>query len=272
MKYIIDNYCTISDMAKILKVSKHTLLHYENENIISPVFRGENGYRYYSGEQLAQFKTVLYLRELGFTIKEIKEYLIDSNYSVAIEQMQEKLKQNRLEIEELLLKETKILECINSLKNLKEIESKKELPFVTHLKECYGSFLPQNSFSLEETVINMKKLDDIYNDVTWTEKYSFGFIISQQNLKNKVFLPEKFFISNKTENLKSYIFPTSDYAILYTDQKEEYSKSIKRLLNWIEKNNLIITGDLIIEDPSTYRFSEKYNSFFKIFRIPVKKS
>lgn len=182
------------------------------------------------------------------------------------------LKQNRLEIEELLLKEKKILECINSLKNLKEIESKKELPFVTHLKECYGSFLPQNSFSLEETVINMKKLDDIYNDVTWTEKYSFGFIISQQNLKNKVFLPEKFFISNKTENLKSYIFPTSDYAILYTDQKEEYSKSIKRLLDWIKNNNLVITGDLIIEDPSTYRFSEKYNSFFKIFRIPVKKS
>ncbi len=272
MKYIINSYCTISDMAKILKVSKHTLLHYENENIVTPIFRGENGYRYYSGEQLAQFKTILYLRELGFTIKEIKEYLVDSNYSVAIEQMQEKLKQNRLELEKLLLKEKKILECINSLKNLKEIESKKELPFVTHLKECYGNFLPQNSFSLEETVINMKKLDDIYNDVTWTEKYSFGFIISQQNLKNKVFIPEKFFISNKTENLESYIFPTSDYAILYTDQKEEYSKSIKRLLNWIEKNNLIITGDLIIEDPSTYRFSEKYNSFFKIFRIPVKKS
>lgn len=49
MKYLIDSYCTISEIAKLLKVTRHTLLHYENENIVAPVFRGENGYRYYSG-------------------------------------------------------------------------------------------------------------------------------------------------------------------------------------------------------------------------------
>lgn len=272
MKYIIDDYCTITDMAKILKVNKHTLLHYENENIITPIYRGENGYRYYSGEQLAKFKTVLYLRELGFSIKEIKEYLLELDYSGTIKQMEEKLKKNRLEIEKLLVNEEKILACISSLNFLKKLENQQERPFTTTLEGFSGSCLPQTSFSLEETVINMKKIDDILNDVTWTEKYSFGFIIPLKNLNVSNFAPENFFISKKIESFTEYNSITSEYAILYTSKKEEYSISIKRLLAWIKNNNLIISSDLIIEDPSTYTISEKYNSYFKIFRVAVKKS
>ena len=105
MKYLIDSYCTISEIAKLLKVTRHTLLHYENENIVAPVFRGENGYRYYSGEQLAKFKNILYLRELGFSISEIKEYIDKNNYGEAIEKMEKQLLKNSKEIKKLLLKE-----------------------------------------------------------------------------------------------------------------------------------------------------------------------
>lgn len=271
MKYIIDNYCTISDMAKILKVSKHTLLHYEAEKIIIPIYRGENGYRYYSGEQLAKFKTVLYLRELGFSIKEIKEYLSKLDYPNTIKRMEEKLRQNRLEIEKLLLKEEKILNCISSVRFLKELENKEERPFITSLNGIKVSYLPQTSFTLEETVANMKRIDDILDDVTWTEKYTFGFIVSLKNIKKDSLTPEKFFISKKIECFDEYNLANSDYVILYT-KNEDYLVSIKKLLEWITKNNLVIIGDLIIEDPSTYIISEKYKSHFKIFRLAVKKS
>ncbi|MGL5935089.1 MAG: MerR family transcriptional regulator [Cetobacterium sp.] len=76
---LINKCCTISEMAKILKVGKHTIIHYETEKLVLPVFRGENGYRYYSGEQISQFKKIFYLRELGFSINEIKEYLKNSS-------------------------------------------------------------------------------------------------------------------------------------------------------------------------------------------------
>lgn len=272
MRYLIDKYCTISEIAKILKVNKHTLLHYENENIITPIFRGENGYRYYSGEQLAKFKNILYLRELGFSIAEIKEYMNNNNYSQAIKSMEERLQKNSKEIEKLLLKEKQLKSGIEALKKLKEIEMKKDIPFLSFENEVRGSSLLQTSFDLKESVINMKKIDDILDDVIWTERYSFGFIVPYKNLITKKIIPNKFFISNPIEELEKYSLIESFYAVLYTDKREKYSESIEKLISWIEKNNLIIIGDLFIEDPTTYTFSEKYNSFVKIFKIPVKKS
>lgn len=272
MKYILDEFCTISDMAKILKINKHTLLYYEKENIIEPKFRGANGYRYYSGEQLAKIKTVLYLRELGFSIIEIKEYLNKPNYSEAIKKMEKKLFENSKEIEMLIKKREQLEKGIVSLKNLKSIESKKGSPFLIYEKENKGSYLQQTSFELKETVINMKKIDDLINEVIWTEKYKFGLIISKENVLVKNFKPSKFFVSTEIKELKKYELNESFYAILYTDNDEDYSKSIETLLKWIEKNNYIVTGDLYIEDPSTYCFSEKYNPYVKIFKIAVKKN
>lgn len=272
MKYIIiDDYCTISEIAKILKVTRHTLLHYENENMVAPILRGENGYRYYSGEQLAKFKNILYLRELGFSIPEIKEYLDKNNYTEAISRMETRLLKNSKEIEKLLLKEKQLKEGINSLKKLKKIELHKNLPFVSFEQEIKGSILSQNTFNLKDWVVNMKKIDDIFDNVIWTEKYNFGVLVSKENLISKNFNPDRFFISAPIKNLESYTLKDSLYAILYTDKIEDYSKSIQKLLDWIKENNLIIDGDLFIEDPSTHIFSEKYNPFVKIFKISVKK-
>lgn len=272
MKYLIDSYCTISEIAKLLKVTRHTLLHYENENIVAPVFRGENGYRYYSGEQLAKFKNILYLRELGFSISEIKEYIDKNNYGEAIEKMEKQLLKNSKEIEKLLLKEKQLKEGINSLKRLKEIEIRKNTPFISHEKEIRGCFFPQKTFELKDWVANMKKVDDIFDNVIWTEKYNFGVIIPKANLFLKEFNPDKFFISTTVEGAENYILKDSLYAILYTDEVEKYSTSITKLLNWIEKNGFVIDGDLFIEDPSTYMFSKKYNPFVKIFKISIKNS
>lgn len=272
MKYLIDNYCTISEFAKLLKVTRHTLKHYEDENIIFPILRGKNGYRYYSGEQLAKFKNILYLRELGFSISEIKDYINKSNYSEAINKMEKQLLKNSSEIEKLILKEKQLKEGIASLKKLKEIENRKNIPFISVEKEVKGCFFPQKTFNLEDWIVNMKKADDMFNSVIWTEKYNFGVIIPRDNLLSNNFIPDKFFISTAIEGEKSYTFKNSLYVILYTDEVEEYSKIITKLLTWIEKNGFIIDGDLFIEDPSTYMFSEKYNPFVKIFKISVKKS
>ena len=118
----------------------------------------------------------------------------------------------------------------------------------------------------------MKKVDDIFDNVIWTEKYNFGVIIPKANLFLKEFLTQINFLSLQLLKGQKTIFKKTLYAILYTDEVEEYSTSITKLLNWIEKNGFVVDGDLFIEDPSTYMFSKKYNPFVKIFKISIKNS
>lgn len=270
--YLIDKYCTISEMSRILKVGKHTLIHYEKENMVSPVLRGENGYRYYSGEQISQFKTILYLRELGFSIEEIKIYLKESDYSWALKQVEEKLKKNQQEIHELLEKKRKLLEGKNSLEYLKEIEQREGIPSIRFFQEIQGIYLPQNSFELRPTVKNMKKIDNLLGDITWTEKYPFGFIVSKEDIANEKYEPEKFVLAKYIEGYSSkYIFISSEYAVLYTSSQESYKVVIENFLKWIRENNFKIKGDLFIEDVTSHNISNKHSALVKILKIPVEK-
>lgn len=69
------NYFTTGEFAKLCGVNKQTLFYYDKEGIFSPDVIGENGYRYYSYNQLETFTVIAMLRDLGVHIKEIKAHM-----------------------------------------------------------------------------------------------------------------------------------------------------------------------------------------------------
>lgn len=66
---------TTGEFAALCGVSKHTLFHYDAMGIFSPYLLGENGYRYYSVDQLEVFDVIVILKELDMPLGEIKAYL-----------------------------------------------------------------------------------------------------------------------------------------------------------------------------------------------------
>lgn len=68
-------YLTAGEFAKISGTTKHTLFHYDEIGLFSPQYRAENGYRYYSIDQLEIFDVIFTLRELDMPLQQIKEYL-----------------------------------------------------------------------------------------------------------------------------------------------------------------------------------------------------
>ncbi|HAS73712.1 MAG TPA: hypothetical protein DCS67_06170 [Clostridiales bacterium UBA8960] len=57
-------------------ISKRMLRHYDKLELFTPVtLNEENGYRYYSENQLAELKKIEFLRDLGFTLAAIKELM-----------------------------------------------------------------------------------------------------------------------------------------------------------------------------------------------------
>ena len=55
---------TIGEAAKKLQVSTRTLRFYEEKDLVRPAYTEENGYRFYSEEQIRQIELILFLKEL----------------------------------------------------------------------------------------------------------------------------------------------------------------------------------------------------------------
>ena len=68
-------YLTTGEFAELFGVRKQTLFHYDDMGIFRPEITGDNGYRYYSHNQLEAFSIILMLRELGLSIPEIREQI-----------------------------------------------------------------------------------------------------------------------------------------------------------------------------------------------------
>ena len=64
---------TINKVAKFSGVSTRTLRFYDEIGLLKPAHIGENGYRYYEQEQLLLLQQILFFRELGFPLGDIKK-------------------------------------------------------------------------------------------------------------------------------------------------------------------------------------------------------
>jgi MerR family transcriptional regulator, thiopeptide resistance regulator len=74
---------TVKKLAKISGVSVRTLHFYDEVGLLKPAYYGSNGYRFYEEEQLVILQHLLFFRELGFELKQIKKVLGRSDFDKA---------------------------------------------------------------------------------------------------------------------------------------------------------------------------------------------
>ena len=68
----------IEEVSKLSGVSKRTLQYYDDEGIL-PVKRSKNNYRLYDDETMERLWEVLWYKEMGFDLKDIKLILEREN-------------------------------------------------------------------------------------------------------------------------------------------------------------------------------------------------
>ncbi len=67
---------TVGEVAKLAKVSVRTLHHYDSIGLLDPSGRTEAGYRLYEMPDLERLQQVLFFRELGFSLDEIRAAML----------------------------------------------------------------------------------------------------------------------------------------------------------------------------------------------------
>lgn len=102
-------YFTTSEIAKLFKLNRQTLHFYDKKDIFLPEHRDpETGYRSYAFNQVANLALIRYLRNLNFSIEDIKHIMNSEDLNKTIEKLKEQSKNLRAQYNELLETDTAI--------------------------------------------------------------------------------------------------------------------------------------------------------------------
>ncbi|PKQ15153.1 MAG: MerR family transcriptional regulator [Actinobacteria bacterium HGW-Actinobacteria-7] len=95
---------TVGDVARLAHVSVRTLHHYDEIGLLKPSAHSEAGYRLYTTEDLEQLQQVLFYKELGFTLEEIRELMSDPAFDrrEALSTQREMIAEQALRLDALL--------------------------------------------------------------------------------------------------------------------------------------------------------------------------
>lgn len=118
-------YMSVHEVAEFTGTTARTLHYYDEIGLLKPALVTEAGYRQYSRENLLRLQEILFLREVGFALKEIKALMESPNYDT-----NEALK-NHLAI--LEAQKERINGLISLVKN--RIEGKEDVSFAEFSEE-----------------------------------------------------------------------------------------------------------------------------------------
>jgi MerR family mercuric resistance operon transcriptional regulator len=115
---------TIGKVARLAEIGVETVRFYEREGLIDAPPRRESGYRQYPEETIQRLRFIKRAKELGFTLKEIKDLLglrVDPSAAAACDAVrklaEEKMEDVRGKIVTLQRMEAVLLRLVGSCRN-----------------------------------------------------------------------------------------------------------------------------------------------------------
>ena len=133
----------IKYVSEISGVSVRTLHHYDEIGLLSPQ-KKENGYRYYSEEDISFLQMILFYKYLGFSLKTIKELLKKGDGEV--------LYHLKVQLKLMQKEKQKLLTLIETLE--RTIESK-ERKVSMSTKEKFKGFTYQDNQKYKQAAIDL---------------------------------------------------------------------------------------------------------------------
>lgn len=254
---------SLSDMSRLINISKHTLRYYDRVGLIKPNY-DVNGYRYYTLDHYYNLVTIKLLRQMDVSIKDIKKSFADDNMEDFIDLLSDSKKHIDAEIErmtmvsDLIDNKLKVARYEKGLENkwlVKKVKERKFVYFSTGKDELNTILQVGNSEVLLESNLMVRYCIDSLEKV---QDQSTDFYIEYD---------EKM----EHENKDIVVVPEGDYIIYYYKGNEEnIYNDLMKTLDEIKDRGFIIENVIHeILRPSHF-INSSNRSFFTEFNIPVK--
>jgi DNA-binding transcriptional MerR regulator len=241
----------IGDFARLSQVSVVTLRYYDEVDLLKPVrVDGFTGYRFYSADQLPRLNRILALKDLGFSLEQIKLMLADG---LTVEQLRSMLVMQRSDVEKRLSEEQDRLSRIEA--RLRQIELEDQMPkYDIVLKTTppmvvasrrvtipTNDQVPQYLGPAYDEVYRYLRRQDVRDDgLCMTLWHSPANVYENEDTEAMVVIDRPL---PGTEQVKVYeLPPTQVAAVVHHGNFEEFTQGHAALLEWIDANGYRIVG------------------------------
>lgn len=95
----------VKEVADLVGISVRTLHHYDHIGLLTPEKTTESGYRLYSEKNLETLQQILFYRELGFSLKKIKEMIQSPSFDreVALIEQRQMLYEKKKQLDQMII-------------------------------------------------------------------------------------------------------------------------------------------------------------------------
>jgi DNA-binding transcriptional MerR regulator len=158
---------TVKKLATMSGVSVRALHFYDEVGLLKPAYLGANGYRFYEEAQLLTLQQILFYRELGFELKQIKKILgrPDFDKVAALESHRKVLRKHLDQTRKLIVTIDKTIEHLKGTKKMKSQElfvgfdPKQQAKHEQYLINRYGEGMKKGIAQSKRKVKNWTKAD-----------------------------------------------------------------------------------------------------------------
>lgn len=238
-------YMSISEFARFSGINRANLIFYDKIGLLTPDYRGENGYRYYTHRQIGPATLIFILRDLGVSIEEIKHFMSGKTTKNMIDLFQIQEKRILAEINKLHrmcemmeLHTDMMKEFLTDKIDKIEVKERKEEPLFI------GKPFGVDSTEDENTVDFFTHADELGIELS----YPFGNMIVQNKIEQ--YNPKQ----GRDDLISQYYFkvkqgqngckPAGYYVVAYGyDGNEGLLEVYQRLFLYIQEHGLTICGN-----------------------------
>ena len=272
-----DDKFLIGDASKICNISKKALRYYDKIDVIKPdEICEENGYRYYSRENIYDIVILKYFKQMGYKLDEMRDILQAGDLFKAEESFKKK-------IDYLTEKEMRIRKQITAVKDWYELIMEAQMAIlqksgnvnVKFLKEVEFCCLDQLfEYDYKDSILNVdwiKHLEENDEEITGPVILAFDSYIDKMNGKS-----EKARIMQISLNhckMNHTTLGGQSYASIYhVGPHFTINESYRKIEEWAESNGFICGPQCYERYLTDYWTTEDENLFVSEILIPIKKS
>lgn len=242
-----DIYMTTGEFARMMRISKDTLFHYDKIGLLKPEKVKANGYRYYSVYQADLLEMIFVLRDLGMPLKEIQTHLEDRDP----ERIEQLFAEREVQIEEEIRKLNRMKGWIR--KNRRRIRDTLQIDTesiaIRSLPERYYLYSETKEGSERDLYVKSSQMIQQLIEAEPEAIYDFAAVQWEQNIEAGIYDAydnTMVLMDERPADIPCRVLESGEFLVGYHKGAwQEVGEAYERMLDYSREHGIVLSGQFV---------------------------